>query len=46
MLEPNSTKARKKVFIVHGHDHVARDTVAKFVNNWGLTAQGYLVFGF
>ena len=27
-----------KVFIVHGHDHPARDTIAKFVNNLGLTA--------
>ncbi len=26
----------EKVFIVHGHDHAARDTVADFVDNWGL----------
>ena len=25
-----------KVFIVHGHDHASRDTVADFVDNWGL----------
>ena len=25
----------KPVFIVHGHDHTARDTVADFVGNWG-----------
>ena len=29
---------QEKVFIVHGHDHPARDAVAEFVNNWGLTA--------
>ena len=27
----------EKVFIVHGHDHAARDTVENFVDNWGLT---------
>ncbi len=27
---------QEKVFIVHGHDHVARDTVEDFVDNWGL----------
>ena len=27
----------KPVFIVHGHDHAARDTVADFVGNWGFT---------
>ena len=26
-----------KVFIVHGHDHASRDTVADFVGNWGFT---------
>ena len=26
----------EKVFIVHGHDHASRDTVADFVNNWDL----------
>ena len=26
----------EKVFIVHGHDHSSRDTVADFVDNWGL----------
>ena len=26
----------EKVFIVHGHDHASRDTVADFVDNWGL----------
>lgn len=30
--------SHEKVFIVHGHDHTARDTVEDFVNNWGLTA--------
>ena len=28
--------SHEKVFIVHGHDHAARDTVADFVDNWGL----------
>ena len=27
---------QEKVFIVHGHDHASRDTVADFVDNWGL----------
>ena len=27
---------REKVFIVHGHDHAARDTVSEFVDNWNL----------
>ena len=29
--------SHEKVFIVHGHDHAARDTVEDFVDNWGLT---------
>ncbi|MDD9974636.1 MAG: nucleotide-binding protein [Candidatus Poribacteria bacterium] len=35
-LVPNTS--RGTVFIVHGHDHASRDTVANFVDNWGLTA--------
>ncbi len=27
---------QEKVFIVHGHDHAARDTVEDFVDNWDL----------
>ena len=27
---------REKVFIVHGHDHAARDTVSELVDNWNL----------
>ena len=28
--------SHKKVFIVHGHDHAARDTVSEFVDSWNL----------
>ena len=28
--------SHEKVFIVHGHDHAARDTVSEFVDNWNL----------